>query len=128
MNKIGFGFLRLPQTEETFEIDWNLLNRMTDAFLSGGGTYFDVAYTYMDGKSEEAFRKTVAERYPRSRFQIADKLPSWKITSHQECDIYFAEQLKRCGVEYFDVYMLHWLNRENYEIADRHEFLRTDDR
>ena len=122
MNKIGFGFLRLPQTgAETMDIDWTLLNKMTDTFLASGGTYFDTAYTYLNGKSEEAIKTSVVKRYPRNRFQIADKLPSWKIASHQDCYTYFAEQLDRCGVEYFDVYLLHWLNRENYEIAERHD-------
>lgn len=43
MNKIGFGFLRLPMadTEGSDSIDWELLNRMTDIFLANGGTYFD---------------------------------------------------------------------------------------
>ena len=27
------------------------------------------------------------------------------------------EELARCGVEYFDVFMLHWLNGKNYQIA-----------
>ncbi len=120
MNKMGFGFLRLPQTGKEMDIDWTLLNKMTDAFLASGGTYFDTAYTYLNGKSEEAIKRSVVERYPRHQFQIADKLPSWKIASHQDCYTYFTEQLERCGVEYFDVYLLHWLNRENYEIAKRY--------
>lgn len=35
MNKIGFGFLRLPMAdaEGRVSIDWELLNRMTDIFL-----------------------------------------------------------------------------------------------
>lgn len=122
MNKMGFGFLRLPQTDPAAgKIDWALLNQMTDAFLAGGGTYFDTAYTYLNGRSEEAIKKSVVERYPRHRFQIADKLPSWKVASRQDCHTYFSQQLKRCGVEYFDVYLLHWLNRENYEIAQRYD-------
>lgn len=120
MNKMGFGFLRLPQTGKEMDIDWTLLNKMTDTFLASGGTYFDTAYTYLNGKSEEAIKKSVVERYPRHQFQIVDKLPSWKIASHQDCYTYFTEQLERCGVEYFDVYLLHWLNRENYEIAKRY--------
>lgn len=118
MNKMGFGFLRLPQTTEK-EIDWITLNRMTDAFLAAGGNYFDTAYTYLEGKSEEAIRKSVVERYPRDAFRIADKLPSWKVTSHEDCYTYFEEQKSRCGVDFFDVYLLHWLNRANYEIAER---------
>lgn len=124
MNKIGFGFLRLPQMKAgADDIDWSLLNRMTDAFLTSGGNYFDTAYTYLDGRSEEAVRRSVVERYPRNAFQIADKLPSWKVTDDQDCYTYFEEQRKRCGVDFFDVYLLHWLNRANYEIAEKyHEF------
>ena len=81
MNKLGFGFLRLPKADAQNEqaIDWPLLYEMVDTFLSRGGTYFDTAYTYLDGASETALRRAVVERHPREAFQIADKLPSWHI-------------------------------------------------
>ena len=53
MNKLGFGFLRLPVTPAG-EIDLSLLDQMTDVFLAHGQNYFDTAYTYLDGKSEWA--------------------------------------------------------------------------
>lgn len=118
MNKIGFGFLRLPGSQAGDDcIDWPLLNRMVDMFLEKGGVYFDAAYTYLNGRSEAAIREAVVKRHPREKFQIADKLPSWKVTSHRECYSYFEEQLDRCGVDFFDVYLLHWLNGENYRIC-----------
>ncbi len=117
MNKLGFGFLRLPKSGETF--DWPLLEQMVDAFLAGGGTYFDTAYTYLDGMSEEGLRRCVVQRYPRERFQIADKLPGYLVKKPEDMQQMFEEQLCRCGVDYFDVYMLHWLNRKNYEIAEK---------
>lgn len=101
MNKIGFGFLRLSRMEAGADgIDWSLLNRMTDTFLASGGNYFDTAYTYLDGRSEEAVRKSVVERYPRNAFQIADKLPLWKVMDDQDCYTYFARQRERCGVDF----------------------------
>lgn len=118
MNKLGFGFLRLPQKENQ-ELDWLLIETMVDEFLARGGTYFDTAYTYLDGKSEEAVRRALVERHPRSSFQIADKLPSWKVTCFEDRERFFQEQCDRCGVDYFDVYLLHWLNRENYTLAER---------
>lgn len=118
MNKMGFGFLRLPQTGGG-AIDSALLNRMVDAFLERGGVYFDTAYTYLGGRSETALRDALVKRYPRERFQIADKLPSWMVRSPQDCRRYFDEQQKRCGVDDFDVYLLHWLNQKNYEICER---------
>ncbi len=125
MNKLGFGFLRLPRLNEDDKtsIDWKLLESMVDAFLAGGGTYFDTAYTYLDGLSEEALRRTLVERHPRASFQIADKLPGYLVKSPEDCERYFREQCRRCGVDRFDVYMLHWLNPENYRIAEQlHEF------
>lgn len=118
MNKLGFGFLRLPQMADG-EIDWPLLDQMVDEFLAGGGTYFDTAYTYLDGKSEAAIRRSVVERHPRSAFRLADKLPGWKATCQEDSERYFLEQCERCGVTFFDVYLLHWLNRANYIIAER---------
>lgn len=118
MNKLGFGFLRLPQLPSG-EINWLLLEAMVDRFLDGGGRYFDTAYTYLDGRSEIALRQTVVERYPRSQLLIADKLPSWLVKSREDCGRYFREQCQRCGVDYFDVYLLHWLNTANFAVAER---------
>ena len=118
MNKLGFGFLRLPQVGGK-NIDWPLLEAMVDEFLAGGGTYFDTAYTYLDGMSEAALKRAVVERHPRASFQIADKLPGWKVKRQEDCQRYFSEQLERCGVDFFDVYLLHWLNQTNYAIAER---------
>lgn len=118
MNKLGFGFLRLPQLPDG-KIDWLLLENMVDRFLDGGGRYFDTAYTYLDGRSEAALRRTVVERHSRSRFQIADKLPSWMVKCRTDCERYFWEQCQRCGVDRFDVYLLHWLNPDNFATAER---------
>lgn len=120
MNKMGFGFLRLPQTVGGV-INTALLNQMVDAFLERGGVYFDTAYTYLESRSETALRDALVRRHPRERFQVADKLPSWLVHSAQDCQWYFDEQRERCGVEYFDVYLLHWLNQENYEICEKYD-------
>ena len=71
--KLGFGFLRLPKAEDG--LDWDSICAMVDAFLSGGGKLFDTCYTYLDGLSEEAIRRCVAQRYPRDCFQLSEKLP-----------------------------------------------------
>lgn len=122
MNKTGFGFLRLPRVspEDEHSVDYELLNAMVDCFLSQGGDYFDTAYTYLGGISEEALRKTVVERYPRERYRIADKLPGYEAKSYEDNWKFFEESRRRCGVDYFDVYLLHGLNAENYEIAQKH--------
>ena len=130
MNKTGFGFLRLPQLDPAEEksIDFPLLCALVDRFLALGGDYFDTAYTYLGGASEEALRKTLVERYPRTAFRIADKLPGYMAKTAEDNRRIFDESLRRCGVDYFDVYLLHGLNAENYAIAERldqFEFLRA---
>lgn len=130
MNKLGFGFLRLPQkdVDDKKVIDYETLNKLVDRFLELGGKYFDTAYTYLDGESEVALRESLVKRYPRNSYLIADKLPTWMIKSYDDCEKYFQEQLERCGVERFDYYLLHWLNDEIYEIAvkyDEFKFLQT---
>ena len=123
MNKTGFGFLRIPQNEDK-TIDYAALNPLVDHFLEQGGTYFDTAYTYLNGLSEEALRLSLVERYPRERFQIADKLPGYKAKTYEQCWDFFNEQLQRCGVSFFDVYLLHFLNEKNYATAQRLEQFR----
>lgn len=124
MNKLGFGFLRLPQKDGA--IDRELVDRLVDAYMESGGDYFDTCYTYLNGMSEESIRRCVVGRKPRESFRIAEKIPGYKCRSYQDCEKFFEEELHRCGVEYFDVLMLHWLNGKNYETAEKYrefEFL-----
>ena len=126
MNKTGFGFLRLPRIDANDEksVDYQLLDQMVDTFLEKGGTYFDTAYTYLGGVSEEALRKSLVERHPRNVFQIATKLPGYKVKSYEECWTLFEEQQQRCGLSCFDVYLLHWLNDKNYTLAEQYDEFR----
>ena len=121
MNKTGFGFLRLPRLNPDDEksVDIQALCFLVDRFLEKGGSYFDTAYTYLGGASEEALKKALVERYPRERFRIADKLPGYAARSKEDNHHFFEESLKRCGVDYFDVYLLHGINAENYETAQQ---------
>ena len=121
MNKVGFGFLRLPQIEENGvkRTDDEKLIRLVDKFLEMGGRYFDTAFTYLDGESERALKRTLVDRVPRQIYMVADKLPTWKVTDPADPERYFQEMLSRTGVEYFDVLLLHWLNPRIYEIAEK---------
>ena len=122
VNKLGFGFLRLPKQGDAF--DWEALNQMVDLFMEKGGYYFDTCYTYLKGNSELGIKKCVAERKERSSFQLAEKLPGYMCKSYEDCQKYFDEELQRCGVDYFDVLMLHWLNDKNYAIAEQYDEFR----
>jgi len=116
MKKLGFGLMRLPLTNanDPGSINLELTAKMADRFLEQGFTYFDTAYPYHSGQSEEAFKKLVVQRYPRETFTIADKMPLWFVKEAADYQRIFDEQLKRCGVEYFDYYMLHGMDADRY--------------
>ena len=122
INKLGFGFLRLPKKDG--ELDWQTICSMVDVFMDGGGVFFDTCYTYLNGLSEAAIRKCVVERKHRDSFQLCDKLPGYLFKSYEDCQKYFDEELSRCGVEWFDILMLHWLNDDNYAIAAKYDEFR----
>ena len=109
MNKLGMGMMRLPLLDENdfTSIDYEQVNQMVDAYMDAGFNHFDTAYVYHEGIGEQAFKKCVVERYPRDSFKIATKLPLFVITEESQLEPLFEEQLKNCGVEYFDYYMLH---------------------
>ena len=50
--KLGFGLMRLPMLGQ--EVDIEQTKQMVDRFLAAGFTYFDTAYGYIGGKSEQA--------------------------------------------------------------------------
>lgn len=113
--KLGFGCMRLPVLNgKAGEIDIGRFSGMIDTFLSRGFTYFDTAYRYHDGASEPALRKALVERYPRDKFTVTTKMPMFIVHKREDLERIFAEQLERLGVEYFDYYWLHALNRIEY--------------
>lgn len=122
INKLGFGFLRLPKKDG--ELDWQTICFMVDVFMDGGGVFFDTCYTYLNGLSEAAIRKCVVERKHRDSFQLCDKLPGYLFKSYEDCQKYFDEELSRCGVEWFDILMFHWLNDDHYAIAEKYDEFR----
>jgi len=123
MKKLGFGLMRLPLTDsdDPTSIDMNVLKQMVDTFLQEGFTYFDTAYPYHMHKSESAIREALVKRHERNSFTLATKLPVWEIEKAGGQQTIFDGQLERCGVDYFDYYLIHNLNIANYKIAQEYD-------
>ena len=117
MKKLGFGTMRLPllDRDDPASIDLKQYEEMADMFIARGFTYFDTAFPYHRETSEIAFRKAVAERYPRESYLLADKMLIVQVRSAQDYPRFFNEQLEKCGVEYFDCYLLHNVGRDRYD-------------
>ena len=115
LSTLGFGTMRLPMLPGSREIDQQELDRMVDAAIAGGVNYFETAYPYHGGKSEVAIGRSLS-RYPRESWNLADKFPGHQnIPGVQPLQpaVVFEEQLRRCGVTYFDYYLLHNVNENS---------------
>ena len=116
LSALGFGAMRLPLLPDgSGAIDQAELERMVDAAMAAGVNYFDTAHPYHDGKSEGAIGRSLA-RYPRKTWHLADKFPGHQnvhgVKELQPAEV-FEEQLQRCGVDYFDFYLLHNVNEQS---------------
>lgn len=121
MKKMGFGFMRLPLADANDQksIDIEELKKMVDLFMERGFTYFDTAWMYHDHCSENTLKTVLVDRYPRDRFTVATKMPVMFLKNREEQESIFKEQQRKCGLDFFDYYMLHALNAEYYETAKR---------
>ena len=121
IKKLGFGTMRLPLIDphNPRSVDLAQFRQMVDLYLSRGFCYFDTAYPYHGEYSEDAVRQALVERHPRDSFVLADKMPILRVKAPEDYARFFAEQLRRCGVSYFDVYLLHNLGRDRYPNAKR---------
>lgn len=106
----GFGMMRLPMKDD--DVDYEQVNEMVDLFLKEGFNYFDTAHGYISGKSEIAVGKCLAARHNRSEFILTNKLTEPYFHSQEEIRPFFEKQLLTCGVDYFDIYLMHAQNRE----------------
>ena len=107
--------MRLPRKGALIDVDQTC--QMVDEFLEAGGTYFDTAHIYPG--SEDATRKALVERHPRSSFTIATKLfPMVSLTANS-AKKQLKTSLKRLGTNYVDHYLLHALNDLTYKRYDK---------
>ena len=105
LSALGFGTMRLPVLEDG-SVNEPLAAEMVRYAMDHGVNYFDTAYPYHGGMSEVVVGKALAD-YPRDSFYLATKYPGHQISASYDPAAVFEEQLKKCGVEYFDFYLLH---------------------
>ena len=114
LSRPGFGCMRLPLTADNV-IDEGELQRMVDYAIEHGVNYFDTAWPYHGGASEIAVGKALA-RHPRGRWFLATKYPGHQISSTYDPAAVFEQQLRKCGVDYFDFYLLHNIYENSFSV------------
>ncbi|MBE6532812.1 MAG: 4Fe-4S dicluster domain-containing protein [Ruminococcaceae bacterium] len=106
ISMLGYGAMRLPTVGKDSQIDYAETERLFDRAIDAGINYFDTAYPYHGGNSEIVVGK-ILSKYPRESYYIATKYPGHQILPDYNPAAIFEDQLKKCGVEYFDFYLLH---------------------
>ena len=117
LSALGMGAMRLPVIDgDDTRVDQELVNTMVACAMEGGVNYYDTAWGYHGGQSELAMGRALAA-YPRESFYLADKFPGYDLSNMDKVEEIFEKQLEKCGVEYFDFYLIHnvcELNIEEY--------------
>lgn len=108
---LGFGCMRFPTLNG--EIDYETSERMIDYAMESGVNYYDTAFPYHDGECEP-FLGRVLNKYDRSSYYLATKLPVWQVKKVEDARIIFENQLKRLDKDYIDFYLLHSLKITTY--------------
>ncbi len=121
VSMLGFGAMRLP-TDANGNIDDALNKKMVKTALDAGINYFDTAYMYMNGKSERAMGDAL-KPYDRNSFNLTTKMPVMMLDREEDVERIFNEQLERCRTDHFDFYLVHCLNKRNWENTKKYNVI-----
>ena len=130
LSHLGMGNMRLPTVGERGPIDEKKAREVIEYAYEHGVNYFDTAFRYHEGESEK-FSGLVLNQYPRDTWHLASKFPGHMLRKEGDRLVFtgfgaarpeyfdsiqqiFQMQLDKCGVEYFDFYLLHGLAESSY--------------
>ena len=106
LSALGFGTMRLPVLGDDYaRVDEKRAAEMFDYAIQKGVNYFDTAWGYHEGESENVVGRLLSA-YPRETLRIASKFPGYDLSNMGKTEI-FEKQLKKCRTDYFDFYLFH---------------------
>jgi len=113
ISKLGMGNMRLPGKAggAQDEIDYDKAQEIIDYAMANGINYYDTAWVYNNGKSEE-FLGHAMKKFNRQDFQFATK---FHIQAESDYKKVFETQLKRMNTDYIDFYLIHCITDGNID-------------
>lgn len=115
ISALGYGCMRFPLVEGTQDIDVEKTRKLLLQAYDAGVNYYDTAWPYHGGKSEEVLGRILEEEGLRDKVYIADKSPIWEIKEEADFDRILDAQLKKLRTDHIDFYLLHALSGESWE-------------
>ena len=109
---LGFGCMRFPTLSDG-GIDEAEALKLIDAAFAAGVNYFDTAYFYHNGASENFTNRALASN-DRESYMLTSKLPTVMVHSLDDAKRLYAEQRDRLDRDYLDFYLLHNLNGQRF--------------
>ena len=107
LSALGMGAMRLPVCDgNQSRVDRDSVRDMVAYAMEKGINYFDTAWGYHGGDSEQAMGEVLKD-YPRDSFYLATKFPGYDVSNMGKVEEIFEKQLKKCQVDYFDFYLFH---------------------
>ena len=101
---LGMGNMRLPQKGRIKKsIDREAARRIIDYAMEHGVNYYDTAYVYHAGESED-FLGEALERYPRDDYLLATKYFMMATANYEKV---FEKQLRKLRTDRIDFYLIH---------------------
>jgi predicted aldo/keto reductase-like oxidoreductase len=114
LSALGMGGMRFPTKNDGKDIDMMATRELIAYSIKNGINYFDTAWAYHGGQSEECLGEILSE-YPRESYYLASKFPGYDLSTISRVKEIFEEQIKRCRVDYFDFYLFHNVSEHNVE-------------
>ena len=97
ISRLGFGAMRFPS-------EFSAVKALIDKAMASGINYYDTAYVY---ENSEVLLGRALKNYPRDKFYVTSKMPSWLVKDESDLERIFNETLNRLGVDYIDYYLIH---------------------
>ena len=113
LTRLGYGCMRFPKHEDgTMNMDEAI--RLIKKGYELGINYFDTAVVYHGGDSEKALGEAMKD-FDRSTFYLADKMTSSAFQDEESMKALFFKQLETLHTDYIDYYLVHSVNRNNWQ-------------
>ncbi len=101
LSALGFGAMRLPVIDgDDSRIDEETSQKMVDQAMAAGINYYDTAWGYHDGHSEEVLGRCL-KKYDRNSYCIATKFPSYDLRNMPKVNYKRLKSLASCFTDEF---------------------------
>jgi predicted aldo/keto reductase-like oxidoreductase len=127
VSALGFGAMRLPVIGgDRSNIDEAEATKLVRHAIDNGVNYIDSGYMYHGGNSESFLGRVLQDGY-REKVKVATKMPMMQVTSRDDMERIFNEQLRKLQRDYMEFYLFHGLNRDRWKQAKDLDVLKWAD-